>query len=105
MRGFSAGAWGSGFGAVLLSFALVICWSFLLSQGGRSRLGSGRFCLRSRSLYVGASRLVSLAPVRGGTSFLCPTTATKKQKQRKRLQTLVLRLSPRTAQFLARNSS
>jgi hypothetical protein len=39
---------------------------------------------------VGFTCLVSLATVRGGTSFLCPT-ATKKQKQRKRLQTPAFR--------------
>src|SRR5580698_7671416 len=65
-----------------------------LVRVGRSRLGlglgAGRFCFRSRRLYVGVSCLVPLAPVRGGTSFLCPT-ATKKQKQRKRLQTPALR--------------
>ena len=57
---------------------------------GLSEFDVGWFCLSLSELYVGFSRLVSLAPVRGGTSFLCPT-ATKKQKQRKRLQTPAFR--------------
>jgi hypothetical protein len=76
-------------GAVLPEPKRVICWSFL-RKVCRWRLSQGRFCLSLSELYVGFSCLVLLATVRGGTSFLCPT-ATKKQKQRKRLQTLAFR--------------
>src|SRR5580698_1251817 len=66
-----------------------------------SEFDVGRFCLSVSEFNLGFSCLVSLATVRGGTSFLCPT-ATKKQKQRKRLQTPAFRECHRTVQLLAR---